>query len=216
MPAEPLTYTEKQQFEKYFSIAIDAIDMETFQRKRKELLQKYHPDKFEKHDDPLVREMAHDKFRDLEQLCEKAKDWLENKQPLKETAPSTALPPEQYAADGMYIEVITRDKDLKYHLFGSHYRWLESGDKYEIPGTKAFIRIESNYKGTSIGYSEAIKMYVSFGVNDSVTDIVNWLYNRINGSATSLLIAKQLVAIEPEAMARFIKKKTVLKLQAPE
>lgn len=118
----------------------------------------------------------------------------------------------QYSFEGMYIEVITRDKDLKYHLFGASYRWLEAGDKYKIPKTQAHIRIEANYRGNVIGFNEAIKMYLTFGVNDSISEIVEWLYKGIEGKATSLLIGKNIVKIDVNEMSYYIRKKSFLQL----
>lgn len=201
---------ELELFRKYFGEELERIDVEEFRKKRKELQVKYHPDKFEQHEDVTIKEMALEKYQEIEQLSDKAKAYLENKIQGKPSIQqeifldSTA----QFSADGLFIEVITQDKDLKYHMFGTRYRWLEMGDKFKIPNTQAYIRIEANYAGVAVGFKESIKMFLSFSVQDPIDEIILWLYRHIAGRANSLLVDKTPVAIDPLQMSYHIRKRT--------
>jgi hypothetical protein len=161
--------------------------------------------------------MAVEKFQQIEALCNKAKYYLENKFTStgnSEDEDSSFLDASaQFSFDGMSIDIITSDKDLKYHLFGTSYRWLEQGDKFKIPKTEAYIRIEADYRGNAVGFKETIKMFLTFGINDSVKEINEWLYNKIEGRASSLIIEKNIVPIDLNEMNYFIRKKSFLKLE---
>jgi len=213
MNNEPLTSTEQSEFKKYFGVGIETIEIEELNKIRRQLQSKYHPDNFEKRGDATIREMAVEKFQHIEALCNKVKYWLENKlgnSGSKDADKDFLHAGAQYAYEGMYIEIITRDKDLKYHLFGSAYRWLEAGETYKIPKTQARITIKANYSGNAIGFNEAIKMYLSFTVHDSISEIVEWLYRGIAGKATSLIIEKNVVKIDLDEMNFYIRKKSFL------
>lgn len=214
---EKITPQEKEAIRKYFGMSLEELDLESFKRLRNVLRAKYHPDKFEKFDDETVREMAQERFREIEALCNKLESTF------NQTISATEAPAPgddflhrfaQYAYDGLFIEVITSDKDLKYHLFGTQFRWLEWGDKFKIPQTKAFITIEADHRGKSIGYRESVKMYLTFGIDDAVQDIIDWLYSKIAGRADSLLIEGQLVNVDRQEMSRYIRKKTFLQIAA--
>jgi len=217
---EALTNKERELVQKYFEQSLESLDMETFKKVRNQLRLKYHPDKYEKYEDEVVKEMMVEKYQEIEALCQKLKAYLENKTP---QIPDFEAENEvfmqknaQFAFEGMAIEVITSDKDLKYHLFGTHYRWLEKGDKFRIPNSKeAFLTIKVDYKGINIGFTESIKMFLTFGVNDSVADIVEWLYSRIEGRASALIIEHTRIPIELNEMNKYIRKKAFLSLSQP-
>jgi hypothetical protein len=211
MNPEPITLTEKQAIQKYFGMNLEELDLETFKKIRNELRTKYHPDKFEKHEDETIREMATEKFQQIQDLSEKIAFYLEHKLSNQlEPIPQTPFLSQnaQFSFDEMKIEVMTSDKDLKYHLFGKDLRWLLMGEKYKIPNTQAYIIIDEDYMGVRPGFKEAIKMYLSFGVNDSIETIVDWLYQNVVGRADSLIIEKNLVKIDPYEMMLYIKRKS--------
>lgn len=79
MNYEPLTSTELTEFKKYFGTSLEEILLDDFKKIHKQLQSKYHPDNFEKHDDATIREMAVEKFQYLEFLCNKAKNYIDNK-----------------------------------------------------------------------------------------------------------------------------------------
>lgn len=220
---EALTNKDKELVQKYFEQSLESLDLETFKKVRNQLRLKYHPDKYEKYEDEVVKEMMLEKYQEIESLCLKVKEYLDSK-----TDETTHNPPisaeeeifmqqnAQFSYEGMSIEVITSDKDLKYHLFGTYYRWLEKGDKFRIPNVKdAYLTIKADYKGINIGFTESIKMYLTFGVNDSVADIVDWLYLRIVGRANALLIEHARIPIEINEMNKYIRKKAFLQLAPP-
>ena len=212
MTAQAISLPEKEAIRKYFGKPLEELSLQEFQRIRKELRSKFHPDNFEKFEDETVREMATERFQSIERLAEKMEAWFQGKIGALERATGAFNPGALFAFDKMKIEVITADKDLKYHLFGAQYRWLIYGDRFKIPGTKAHIVMDEDHRGVSIGYRETIRMYVTFGVDDSIEDIVNWLYTRIRDRASSLIIEGEVVAIEPETMLRHIRKTSLLEI----
>jgi len=205
-----ISATEKEDIRKYFGKTLEELSPEEFQRTRKELRAKFHPDNFEKFEDDTVREMATERFQTLEHLMEKMEAWFNGSTP----APRENVRPDRYRAyafDGMKIEVITSDKDLKYDLFGTFYRWLRLGEQFKIPNTsEAFIIMDEDHRGVRIGYNETIRMYLTFGVNDAIEDIVDWFFHRIQGRASSLLIHGQKVEVEYNAILSAVRKPSLL------
>ncbi len=214
-----ITEKDKEAIQKYFGVPFEALDKEAFKRILKELRSKYHPDNFEKFEDETVREMATERFQQIEDLAEKIEAHLAGK------GMPVALRPEDndtfmhdhaiFAANKLKIEVITTDKDLKYRLFGTMYRWLQFGDKFKIPDTGAVIIMDEDHRGSSIGYQESIRMYLTFDENDSIEKIVGWLYPRIKDSTKSLLIAGEKVEVEPYNIFYAIRKKAFLRVELP-
>ncbi|MEM6265117.1 MAG: hypothetical protein AAGI38_21595, partial [Bacteroidota bacterium] len=181
MPSSPFTQEEQKDLKELFDLDPEQIEREPFEKARKALRLKYHPDRFEKYDDEVVREMANQRFKRIEALSEKVEAVLDGNWKGSTTSSDVYqdAPAAVYAFDDMKIEVITRDKDLKYRLFGTRYRWLEKGDRFKIPKTKASIIIDNEYAGRSMGFNETIRMYLTFGEEDDLELIVGWLYESI-------------------------------------
>lgn len=156
--------------------------------------------------------MALDKYHEIEEFSERVLDFLQNKDRVSLPTSSESNKMDTYSYDGLFIEIITRDKNLKYEMFGSFYKWLESGDKFVIPDTNASIRINANHFGNSVGFNEIIKIYLSFGPEDSIENIIDWLFFKIENRAEALLIEKNRIPVNREALSVFIKKKTILLL----
>lgn len=215
-----LSPQEIKDIEKYFGSRPEDLTEESLKKKRRSLHTKYHPDNFEKFEDETVREMATDRFQTIEQLSEKLEKYIGNKSSgfAKSSGGSdfhhsNAL----FAFDKLKIEINTSDKDLKYHLFGSHYRWLTLGERFKIPETKkAFIIIDEDHSGRRIGYRESIRMYLTFEPEDSVEMIAKWLFGKLDGKASSCIMHGDLVNVEFEALLMAIKQKTFLKIGSPE
>ncbi len=53
---------EKKLIEKYFGVVLDDLTPEVFKKERKQLMAKYHPDKFQHFDDETVMEMATERY----------------------------------------------------------------------------------------------------------------------------------------------------------
>lgn len=206
------TEAEIEAIKKYYGAPIETLRPEDFHKARKQVLAKYHPDKFEKFEDETVREMATDRFRIIEALNKKIELHFAGKLGNASTADRAFHPNAQYAFDKLKVELITSDKDLKYHLFGTFYRWLVTGDKFKIPETSASIIIDEDHSGTSIGYRETIRMYLTFDTSDSVETIVDWLFSKIEGRASSLLIHGDVVAVAYDAILRAVKQTTFLQI----
>ena len=213
-----ITASDKQHIQKYFGSSLEELTFTDFQQKHKQLRVKYHPDNFAKFDDETIHEMATERFQLIEQLAEKLKAFFEEKQKVtiaeKESETETTIVQNRYAYDDLKFEIITRNKDLKYHLFGKFYRRLSWGDRYQIPNTAASLIIDNNHVGNSIGFNETIVFYLSFAASESVHDIAEWLYKNIVGQATSLLISKEWTPIDLLAIRRAIERKTILEITA--
>ncbi len=217
MHQDSITQAEREAIQKYWGTSLESLHPEEFQKTFKQLRAKYHPDNFEKFEDDTVKEMATERFQQIQALAKKLEAYFAGKIKPEKLEEQAFHPMAQFAFDQMKIEIITSDKDLKYHLFGTSYRWLVYGDRYKVPSTKeAYLIIDEDHRGMSIGFREAIRMYVTFGVNDAVEDIVDWLYERIKGRANSLLIEGESIPVDRNEMMRKIKKTSFLRIGSGE
>jgi hypothetical protein len=214
------TIQEKEEIRKYFGLPLEQLDLEAFRKAHRELRAKYHPDNFEHLDNEAVKEMATEKFQGIEALAVRVEAYLSGEKPTAPTFDSNVedylRPDALFAGKRLKIEILTADKDLKYHLFGTYYRWLQMGDSFKIPNTGGGIVIDEDYSGRRIGFQESVRMYLTFGEADSIEDMVNWLYGKIQGRANRLLIAGEAVEIDAAQMVRAIKKETILRIGAAE
>jgi hypothetical protein len=219
----PFSEQERQEIREHFGVSPEQLDAEAFRKTLRELRAKYHPDNFEKFGDDTVRQLATERFQRIERLAEKIENWLsgisvKNEQP--RTPPGQASrtgnnqqpifgPLARFAYKEMKIEIRTSDKDLKYHLFGTFYRWLMLGDRFKIPETNAFLIADEDYRGRNIGFTEFIRVYLTFEESDSVETIAQWFFSKIEGRADALLIEGELVPIEYEALLFEIKRRSL-------
>ncbi|MDW3650068.1 MAG: hypothetical protein R8P61_23545 [Bacteroidia bacterium] len=213
MAIEKLSTDELKEIQELYGKNLESLDTESFDKLHKELRLKYHPDKFEKFDDEIVREMANEKFKRIEALGEKIKAYLitgANKAP--RLSDHEFGPEAQFAYDDMKIEILTREKDLKYVLFGKSLRWLERGESFKIPDTQASLIIDNDYKGSSIGFVETVRLYLSFGPEDSLEEISTWLYSRVSAYASALIIEGQRIPPDLFQMISLIRRKSLLQL----
>ncbi|MFK7931978.1 MAG: hypothetical protein AB8G22_00630 [Saprospiraceae bacterium] len=211
------TEQEKATIQKYFGQSVQDLSKEDFATKQKQLRAKYHPDNFAKYDDETVVEMATDRFQLLEAVMKKMQDYYDGK--IKTPALDPSAPTELYrhsaalfAARKLKIEVITRNKDLKYLLFGRRYRWLMYGETFKIPKTDASLVMDQDHRGTSIGYQESVRFYLTFGESQPIEAIVEWLFGGIAQEGTKLLIAGDKVEVNKAAIQNAIQKHTFLRL----
>ncbi len=206
-----LDTNDRLKIKEYFDKTIDQLTYEEFEEKLKALRARYHPDKFERYDDEIIRELSLSRFKEIESLADKIKKYFKVPHAVKDNVP-VKDEIRKYAGKDFYIEILTTDKDLKYHLFGTRYRFLEYGDKYTIPGTKASITIDANYRGRGIGFNESIKMYLTFGEQDSLSDIVHWMYLKMVDRANSIIIGDTLCKIDEGEILMAIQNKTILRI----
>ena len=212
------TIQEKEEIRKLFGLPLEQLDLETFRKVHKDLRLKYHPDNFEHLDNEAVKEMATEKFQAIEALAGRVEAYFTEEKPAATNYESNV---EDYlrsdavfAGKRLKIEILTSDKDLKYHLFGTFYRWLQNGDSFKIPNTGGSIVIDEDYMGRRIGFQESVRMYLTFNENDSIEDMVDWLFGKIQGRSGKLLVAGEIVEIDAEKMVRAIKKETILRIGA--
>ena len=218
------TTEEKENIKKYFGVLPGALDKEEFEKKRRALRSKYHPDNFAKFDDETVLEMAKDRFQLLEHLSKKIAAGFADKpaptsqKPESDTGKGT---PEYAHINALFayrklkVEILTPDKDLKYHLFGTRYRWLTFGESFDIPNTEATIIIDESHSRVRIGFQESIRMYLTFGEGDSIEDIVGWLFSKIEDNANGLIVAGTKIEANPAHLITEIKKHTFLRIGPP-
>lgn len=212
------TIQEKEEIRRLFGLPLEQLDLETFRKVHKDLRSKYHPDNFEHLDNAAVKEMATEKFQGIESLAGRVEAYLSGEKPATSTYQSNVNeylhPDAVFSGKKLKIEILTADKDLKYHLFGTFYRWLQIGDSFKIPNTGGSIIIDEDYSGRRIGFQESVRMYLTFGEADSIEDMVNWLYGKIADRANKLLVAGEVVEIDPVKIVNAIKKETLLRIGA--
>ncbi len=221
----PFSEQDLHDIRDLFGASPEQLDADAFKTKLRELRARYHPDNFEKFDDAVVRQLATDRFQRIERLAEKLEQYGLGKDLPPTAGPSSsaeaakdltwAHPAAQFAYQAMKIELRTSDKDLKYHLFGTFYRWLTLGERFKIPGAQgAYLIADEGHTGRNIGYVESIRVYLTFEENDPVDTIVGWLYEKIAGRADMLLIEGDIVPIEYAAMLRVVKIRSLKTLAA--
>lgn len=71
MEQHTLSPGEKSKALEYFGKHPEDLTLDEFEQKHRELRTKYHPDKFEKYDDDIVKELTGEKFKEIEQLAGK-------------------------------------------------------------------------------------------------------------------------------------------------
>ncbi len=213
----PFSEQEIVDIQELFGARPEQLDTDSFRSRLRELRATYHPDNFEKFDDAVVRQLATDRFQRIERLAEKLEKYGVGKAAPAASgsaAPgagfSNALtyahPLARFAYQAMKIEIRTGDKDLKYNLFSTFYRWLMLGERFKIPGAQgAFLIADEGHTGRNIGYVESIRVYLTFGEDDPVEAIVGWLHEKIAGRADMLLIEGDIVPIEYAAMLQVMK-----------
>lgn len=214
----PFTEQERQEIQAFFGKMPEHLEAGHFKKTLRELRAKYHPDNFEKFGDDTVRQLATERFQRIERLAEKIEQWLSGGTP-NEQLPSISKDPihhpqARFAFREMKIEIRTGDKDLKYHLFGTFYRWLALGERFKIPESKAFLIADEEHLGRSIGFVESIRVYLTFEEDDSVETIAHWLHSKIEGRADALLIEGALVPIDYDAILTEIKRRSFKLLSA--
>ena len=211
---------EREEIQKVFGVSLAEIDKDSFKKIHRSLRSKYHPDNFEQFDNEAIKEMATEKFQLIERLSEKIESYLDDAKPMVSPVESSGEgylhPSALFAGKRIKVEVLTSDKDLKYHLFGTYYRWLTFGDSFKIPETKASIVIDENHKGRSVGFQESIRMYLTFDEHESIEDIVSWLHGKIFDRTNTLLIAGETVIVEEAAIVLALKRETYLRIGTSE
>ncbi|TNE64415.1 MAG: hypothetical protein EP344_03740 [Bacteroidetes bacterium] len=215
------TPTEQEEILALFGALPDQLDADTFHKTLRSLRQKYHPDNFEKFGDETIREMATDRFQRLERLAAKLERYFRGDDTASGIRPGASgqtpadpifHPQAQFAYRAMKIEIRTGDKDLKYRIFGTFYRWLMLGEQFKIPETGAYLIADEEHQGHRIGFRETIRVYLTFEETDPPETIAHWLADQIADGADALLIEGEIVPIEYEAILLAIKRRSFQRL----
>ena len=203
---------EKEDVQKYFGKSLGDLSLEAFETKFKELRKKYHPDNFAHHEDEVVLEMATNKFQEIEKLGEKIRIFISGGELETEEEETSFDEDAKFSFEKMHIEIVTRDKDLKYKLFRTLFKYLERGDRQYIPGSQASIIIDEDHINNKVGFLESVKMYLTFGEEDNLDDIVQWLLDRIESSAFSLIIEGKKTPVNFFAIRMAIQRKALVQI----
>lgn len=204
---------EMKLVQKLFGTDLKDLDQESFKDLLKEARKKYHPDNFSKFEDEVVQEMAKERFQQIEVLAGKITEYLETKASIGEEEMEAEAPDPNiiYVSKGMKIDIMTRDKTLKYMLFGR--RIIYRGDKVKIPGTKAsLVALEDYSPRIEAGFRDNIKVLLVFGETPDVREIVHWLFRHINGRTSSFVIEGKLIKIDPYEILKAIRQESRLEL----
>ncbi|HMX40800.1 MAG TPA: J domain-containing protein [Saprospiraceae bacterium] len=216
----PFTEQEVADIQEFFGQRPENLGTEEFRKALRDLRARYHPDNFERFGDEVVRQLATERFQRIQRLAEKIEAWKNGPlapppaPPRQPAAQPWQHPQARFAYQEMKIEIRTRDKDLKFRLFGTFYRWLLNGDRFKIPGTQAFIISDESYMGHQIGFVESIRFYLTFEEKDSIVDIVTWLHGRVADSADTLFIEGEVVPLQPDDMELAIRRRSYRGLPA--
>ena len=209
---------ERRLVEKYFGRRVEELTEPVYAQTLKALRSKYHPDNFAQFDDATIQEMATERFQEIEGLAAKLKRHFAGE--LREAAPAEGADPLYmnpqaiFKARKLKVEILTRDKDLKYHLFGRFLRWLTFGESFAIPDTGATLIMDEDHRGVRIGYTETIRLYLTFDEADSPEDIIDWLFPRIQEKATSLIINNETVPLKYDAVVAALRQHSFLRIGA--
>jgi hypothetical protein len=214
------TEQERAEFRELFGDYPEQLDEAAFKKALRALRAKYHPDNFIKFGDDTVQQLATERFQRIEDLAQKMENGPDgsirpgaSEPPVSGFGDAPVFRPDAlFAYQALKIELRTPDKDLKYHLFGTFYRWLTLGEKFRIPGSKAFLVADESYIGRSIGFVESIRLYLTFEEDDRIDDIVRWFFEKIEGRAETILIEGKVVPVAYEAILWEIKRRSLKQL----
>ena len=208
-------HEDRRLIEKYFGRRIEALTEDVYRQTLKTLRAKYHPDNFAQFDDPTIQEMATDRFQEIETLAGKLRQYFRGEPPAPTGTPDTPAymnPQALFKARKLKVEITTRDKDLKYRLFGRFLRWLTFGETFAIPDTGATLIMDEDHRGVRIGSTETIRLYLTFDEGDRPEAIIDWLYPRIEGRATSIIINNAAVALQHDALVAALRQHSFLRI----
>ncbi|MBK8846528.1 MAG: hypothetical protein IPO27_08335 [Bacteroidetes bacterium] len=193
-----MTLTEQEQSDilKYFGKPLLQMQSDEFQELKRRLFAKYHPDKFQHYEDEVVLALMNDQFQKISDLCSKMEVFFGDKNSVYQQEINSLKVNSVFAANALPFEIITKDKDLKYKLLETHYRLIRRADKIHIKGTQGYLYIEEDHVDQKIGFSESLKLFLTFKEEDHVELIAEWLYKKLAGTDSKLLINKQLVQID--------------------
>jgi hypothetical protein len=208
-----ITDQERERIQKYFGKELAEINADNFKGLKKEAQRKYHPDNFAHFDDETVLEMAKDRFQEIERLSQKLEAYLNgNASAAPMVADPAADPNVAYRSDGMDLEIMTSDADLKFRLFRSRY--IRRGDEVRIRGTKAKLISLADYGNRSAGFRENIKLRLAFGPENDLSQIVAWLFRHISGVTSNFVIEGKVVPIEPYEILKAVRREAVKELKS--
>lgn len=191
-----------------FKVPVEDLDAETIRQKRHLFHKHYHPDRFAHLKNAELDALLNEVYRDmLDRLRRVEEHLLRTGHELHVDRDKT--PP--LSAVDLEIQLTTHDKDLKYRLFGSHFRWLERGERFRIPGSNATLTSPGAHRGNVVGYNEHLHVFLTYGSGDPLDEIVIWLYSRIVGVVSALWVDGQRVEVEPRAMFNAMARMKVLK-----
>ncbi|MEO0898449.1 MAG: hypothetical protein AAFY71_18700 [Bacteroidota bacterium] len=159
--------------------------------------------------------MAKERFQAIQMLGKKVNNYLKLTAEFGEEGEGDLsddqLPDTGYYTEGIRIDIMTTDMQLKNKIFRQAY--IYRGDKVTIPGTKAKLYALADYSArASAGFRDNIKVQLKFGVEDSIYAIAEWIFKHISGRTTSFVIENKVVNITPGEILHAIRGEALLEL----
>ena len=209
---ERITETDRERILKYFGKDLKELKEEEFKSLQKDARKKYHPDKFAHFEDETVLEMAKERFQEIERLGEKVEAYLAGQASVAGKEDEKGEEAYAYRSDGMRIDIMTQDANLKFVLFRSRY--IERGDEVKIKGSRAKLIALEDYYNRSAGFRENIKVHLAFGPDADLVKVTEWLFRHISGNTTSFVIEGKVVKVAPHEILNAIRKEAIKELKA--
>ncbi len=210
---QKLSEQDREKIKKYFGKELGDITEAEFKELHKEARKKFHPDNFAHFDDETVLEMAKDRFQEIEALGKQVTRYLSG-----DVSASAQVDNKEeeaqlvYRSEGMRIDIMTQDAGLKFKLFRS--RFIDRGDEVKIKGTKAKLIALEDYYQRSAGFRETIKVTLSFGEEQNLMPVVEWLFRHISGVTSSFVIEGKVIPIDPYEILKAIRQESIKELKS--
>jgi hypothetical protein len=205
---------ERELIERYFGCSLEALADADYKKISRQLLARHHPDAHAGQSPEEIERLT-EQFQELQALVQKVRLHFAPEVRDDELDERIRDPEARFAYQRMNFEVMTSHKGFKYLIMRSRFARLERGDQLRIPQSSAFLVVNEDYQGISVGFQESVKMYLTFHPEDAVEQVVWWLFlHLLLFGISNLRIEGQRVPVEYEEMLRAVKRKSLLRLEA--
>ncbi|MEO1448675.1 MAG: hypothetical protein AAFV07_04060 [Bacteroidota bacterium] len=210
--ADRIQPEDHNNIQKFFGAELKALNMESFKAALRSARKKFHPDNFAKFEDETVMEMAKERFQTMEVLAAKVEAHLQHQAAFGDQEAEPAEGPNTgYTTEGIKLDIMTMDKQLKFVLFKSPV--IYRGDYRKIPGTRArIISMEDYQPRMAAGFRDNVKIELRFGVEDPIQEIVHWLWRHISEKTSKFVIEGKSVSVNLDSIRKAIKQEARLEL----
>lgn len=101
----------------------------------------------------------------------------------------------------MQIEIETEDRRLGFDLMGTSK--LNAGMKVDIPGD-AILSFDSIMGRKAFGFPETLEFIMTFTTGVSASLVASWLYDKIKGRASRIIINRKEIQMNKGEIERII------------